>query len=308
MAHLTVYDDGTVLVIHGGCDPGTGVNTKVAQAIAITLGIPYDTIRVGESNTDITPKTGWNGGSTGIESQVEAARLAALKIKERLEPYKLKLSQSDAEPKKEPTWKEIVAAATADNMNQTITEYFMGIGSKNEFVLPQLQISRSDYFTWGVGCSEVEVDILTGEIRIIRSDMFTDAGNSLNPLIDIGQAEGAFVFGLSYYLQEEELNSSEGKPLYASTWTYKPYLGVDIPNDFRVALAENTTYPANIMGFKGIGEPPMVLSYTAVGALNQAIMASRVERGLNPWCEYSGPIGIDRRALAGELSQKDLVF
>jgi len=298
-------------VIHAGCDPGTGVNTKVAQAVAITLNIPYDSVRIGESNTDITPKTGWNGGSAGIESQVESARQCALKILDRLEPYKRKLSQPTEANKnpKDPTWKEIVAAATADNMNQTITDYFTGLGSKNEFILPKIQHTTvSDYFTWGVGSSEIELDILTGEIRIIRADIFTDVGNTINPLIDIGQSEGAFVFGLGYYFQEEELNSAEGKPLNASTWTYKPYLGMDIPRDFRVSLAENSVFSKNIMGFKGIGEPPMVLAYSVVGAFNQAIMASRAERGLNPMFTFTAPLTIDKRAILGELTVNDLTF
>jgi len=251
----------------------------------------------------------YNSGSAGIESQVEAARRAALKINERLAPYKLKLLSQAKEPKI-PTWKEIVAAATADNVNQTISENFTGVGSNitSELLLPRIQSTWNEYFTWGVGCSEVEVDILTGEVRIIRSDVFIDVGNTLNPLIDIGQTEGGFVFGLGYYLQEEEINSAEGRPLYSSTWTYKPWLGVDIPNDFRVELAENS-FKKNVMGFKGIGEPPMVLSYTVVGAIKQAIMDSRVERGLNPWgATLISPLTIDKRTLAAEISKKDLVF
>jgi len=296
MAHLTVYEDGSVLVIHGGADPGNGVNTKVTQAVSLTLGIPNESIRVGDCNTDITPKTGWNGGSAGIESTVEAVRLCCQKIIDRLNPYKLKLIQ-DSKESIEPTWKEIVSAATKDNITQTISEYYSGLGS---LLMPHLQPPVSDYYTCGVSCSEVEVDILTGEVRIIRSDIFIDVGNTLNPLIDIGQSEGAFVFGLGYFLQEEELNSTEGKPLYASTWTYKPSLGVDIPNDFRVELAD-TSYTQNIMGFKGVGEPPMVLSYSVIGAIKQAILASRVERGLTSWNLNNAPLTIDKRSLAGEV-------
>jgi xanthine dehydrogenase molybdopterin-binding subunit B/xanthine dehydrogenase iron-sulfur cluster and FAD-binding subunit A len=307
-AHLTIYDDGTVFVAHGGCEFGTGINTKVAQAVAITLGIPVDHIRIGDTTTDYIPKTGWNGGSVGSEANVEAARRCAVQLKDKLQPFKLKLWSEHPE-KKEPTWKEIIKLAVDNHIVQTYSDNYVPLGSQtSEKKGPKWQTHFCEYFSCGIGCTEAEVDILTGEVRLIRSDLIMDVGDTLNPLIDIGQTEGAFVFGLGYLLQEEELNSPQGKVLSSSTWTYKPWLGIDIPKDFRVSLADVTSFPKGVMGTKAIGEPPMILAYSAFGAVNQAINASRIERGLSPFVSAEGPFTIDRRTLASGLTEKDLIF
>jgi len=145
-------------------------------------------------------------------------------------------------------------------------------------------------------------------VVILRSDVNVDVGDTLNPIIDIGQIEGAFVFGLGYFLQEEELTGLDGTTLNNSTWTYKPCLGLDIPKDFRVELAQDSVFPKNVMGFKGVGEPPMVLSYSVVGAIQQAIFSSRAERGLPRHVIIDGPLTIDKRSDAAQVSSNQLQF
>jgi len=307
-AHLTLYDDGSVFVTHGGCDPGTGVNTKVAQAVALTLGIPYDSVRIGETTTDIIPKTGWNGGSSATDAHVEAARRASVQLKERLAKYKLDL-WSKSQDHKEPTFKEVVAAATADNVLQTASDSFVPLGTRSsEMMGPPWHLFPCQYHACGVGCSEVELDVLTGEVVVLRSDINVDVGDTLNPLIDIGQSEGGFVCGLGYFLQEEELTGFDGSSMHNSTWTYKPPLGLDIPKEFNVELAKDSVFPKNVMGFKGVGEPPMILSYSVVGAIEQAIFSSRAERGLPAHVIINSPLTIDKRSEAAQVSSQHLQF
>jgi len=127
-------------------------------------------------------------------------------------------------------------------------------------------------------------------------------------MIDIGQVEGGFAFGVGYFLQEEELTAPDGASLHNSTWTYKPCLGLDIPKDFRVELAKDSVFPKCVMGFKGVAEPPTVLSYSVVGAIKQAIFSSRAERGLLAHVIINAPLTIDKRSDVAEVSSNELIF
>jgi len=166
---------------------------------------------------------------------------------------------------------------------------------------------HADYFAYGVSVSEVEIDCLTGDIVILRSDILYDSGASINTIIDIGQAEGAFVMGIGYFTREEVLISPDGKLNTDSTWEYKIPCSLDIPQHFKVELLKNSTFPGGVMLAKGIGEPPMVLAYSVVGAIKRAITASRKERGL-PYPILNAPISIDSVQVACGLSKNDFVF
>ena len=125
------------------------------------------------------------------------------------------------------------------------------------------------YHSLGAACSEVEVDVLSGEMVVSRTDLLFDAGHSLNPLIDIGQAEGAFLMGQGFFTQEETIYQRDGTLTSDSTWEYKPPLNTQIPTDFRVELLKDAPFPMGIKQSKAVGEPPLVLAasiYTAVQA------------------------------------------
>jgi len=303
-AFINVGEDGSVIVYHAACEIGQGVHDKVATSVSVTLGCPFEKIRISDTNSDITPGS-FTGGSVGSEAAAEAARLAAIEIKERIQPFKLKLWAKT--PDKEPTWEQVVAEAKHNSVLLTSTGHFKPLGqAKDDERSVPWQHHFSDYHTWGAVVSEVEVDILTGEFIILRSDVYYDVGNSLNPLIDAGQAEGAFVFGIGYFLQEEELVSPDGKTVSNNTWTYKPPLAVNIPLDFRVEFLKDSNFPKGVFGCKAVGEPPMILAYSVMSALKQAIRASRVERGLPAYVQMDGPFTIDRRAVAAAVSSEHL--
>ncbi len=154
------------------------------------------------------------------------------------------------------------------------------------------------YFTYSAAVSEVEVDVLTGQFNIRRSDILYDTGKSLNPTIDVGQVEGAFVQGIGYLTSEEVIVDKNGVLLSDRPWNYKPPFSKDIPIDFRVTLkkskqqtASENTRPGNaaVKSSKGIGEPPFVLALSVFFAIKQAVMAARKERDLDPWFEMDAP-------------------
>lgn len=170
-----------------------------------------------------------------------------------------------------------------------------------------------DYWIFGCAVSEVEIDCLTGAKSIIRSDIIQDVGNSLNAQIDIGQTEGAFVQGLAFMLQEEVLiDHQTGFNHSQDTWEYKPPLVSDIPLELNVELHNKA--PVNerginyIAGSKAVGEPPILLSLSAVSAIKAAIKSSRVERGLSAEFEVQLPLSVDRIQQALELDQKEFTF
>lgn len=170
-----------------------------------------------------------------------------------------------------------------------------------------------DYFAFSGGVSEVEIDVLTGHKTVIRSDIVQDTGKSLNPMIDIGQTEGAFVYGMGYYFQEEVIMDPEtGATKTNDTWEYKPMLNGDIPIEFNVELwndKENPNPDKNaVRGSKATGEPPVLASATVYTALKAAIRASRVERGLSPDFELAIPATVDRVQAALELSVADMTL
>lgn len=169
---------------------------------------------------------------------------------------------------------------------------------------------------WGASSAEVELDVLTGEMNVVRADVLYDAGESMNPILDIGQIEGntsylyqyvpnrffykgGFVFGIGYLTQEEQLiDVNQGSNKALDTWNYKVPCVVDAPAQFNVELLKDSNYPINIRGAKAVGEPPVVLSYVVAGALREAIYASRTQRGLEAFTPINAPVTVDRRANA----------
>jgi len=144
-----------------------------------------------------------------------------------------------------------------------------------------------------VGASEVEVDILTGEVNILRTDIIYDCGKSLNPCVDIGQAEGAFMMGVGCMLREKVVFQKEGKDkgklISEGTWKYKITAFKDVPKIFNVSFHENSTFTKGILSSKASGEPPLVLAITVLLAVRYAIRSARVDAGLPQWFTLDSP-------------------
>jgi len=175
--------------------------------------------------------------------------------------------------------------------------------------LPQLPKDIWQYYVTGVACSEVEVDVLTGAHTVLRSDVMVDAGHSLSPLLDLGQVEGAFVYGLGMYTQEEILmDPSDGRNKCEGTWNYKPPNNKDTPQIFNVELVPGNKSSRTTYGSKGIGECSHVLAYSVVSAIKKAITTSRSERGLADDFRLDSPATPDRVQKALAVRPADLTL
>jgi xanthine dehydrogenase large subunit len=137
------------------------------------------------------------------------------------------------------------------------------------------------YFAYGAAVSEVLIDTLTGEWKLLRADVLYDAGASLNPAIDIGQVEGAFIQGMGWLTTEELCWNKDGKLTTHAPSTYKIPTVSDCPDDFRVALFNNRNVTDSIHRSKAVGEPPLLLPFSVFFALRDAV-ASVGDYRINP--------------------------
>ena len=266
-AIVNIFSDGSISLSTGGLEIGQGLNTKVAQCCAFALNAPLELIDVSvPSSTEKIAISSNTGGSATSECACEATMLACKVLAKRLEPYRKKISD----------WHQIVQAASNDNVFLSATAQYC----------PPL-ISAQDhfrYFVWGSALSIVELDVLTGEIQILRSDIVYDCGVSLNPLIDLGQVEGAFCFGIGTFLLEEVVrDATNGQMLSNGTWNYKPPTSKCIPVEFNVAfLKGSNNNPHGILSSKATGEPPYALANSVYFALRYCIDEARKANGCKP--------------------------
>ena len=246
--------DGTVLISHAGHEIGQGLNTKVAQAAAYALSklnaknpagfVPLDVIKIADINTDVMPNISMTGGSTTSEGCCASVMLCCEQLVERLKPVRDKLVAKAADPTTfEPSWKDIVAAAgdgislSSQARLEKPSAFPGGAGATNAQAVPKV---TKGYHNFGGAASEVEIDVLTGEMTIIQTDLVYDCGKSLNPAIDLGQCEGGFMMGLGFYLREDCLiDAKTGELVSDGTWEYKPPCSLDVPLQFNVEFLQD---------------------------------------------------------------------
>jgi len=268
-ALVTIYRDGTVLINHGGCELGQGINTKTAQSAAYTLGIAMEKIKIKDTDTSKVPFNTCTGGSMTSECSVKAVEDACLRLKDSLTLY----LEGGA------TWEQAVNQAFADGVCMAATGWWRN------------PVEGTEYSSCGVACSEVEVDVLSGEVQILQTDILMDFGTALNPAVDIGQLEGAFVMSLGYVLTEEVLFASDGQPLNIGTWHYKIPSAHDIPLKFNVELLDRPN-PSGVFKSKATAEPPMSLVTSVYIAVKEAIYSARVHSGETGWFPLGTPVTV----------------
>eukprot|EP00933_Yihiella_yeosuensis_P005199 TRINITY_DN109673_c0_g1_i1.p1 TRINITY_DN109673_c0_g1~~TRINITY_DN109673_c0_g1_i1.p1 ORF type:complete len:649 (-),score=146.48 TRINITY_DN109673_c0_g1_i1:97-1833(-) len=288
---------GGVTVFHGGCEIGQGVHTKVAQVVALTLGCPLEKVRVGDTSTEVVPNQRFTGGSCTSEVCCEAARRACVELNAKLEPHKEAFKKKE---NRDPTWEELTGAANHWVFGCDDKLSAVGIFSPQNNKYAKKVGGESaggewhgDYFTYGAGCSEVEVDVLTGERTILRSDVLYDVANSLNPGIDLGQVEGAFCWGIGYYLIEEPLFDKQGRERGQGVWEYKPPMASDMPIEFNAELLKDNPFKEGVLTTKAVGEPPFMLSYSVLGAVKKAVQSARQDAGLSCDLDLPMPCTVD---------------
>lgn len=153
--------------------------------------------------------------------------------------------------------------------------------------------------------SEIELDVLTGERQVLRSDVLYDVGQSINPGIDLGQVEGAFAMAIGYYCQEEPLFDAKGKERSGGVWEYKPPMAHEMPVEFRAELLREGKFDRGVLGGKAVGEPPFMLGYSVLGAVKHAIGAARASAGQSAAFKLPMPCTVDAVKLACGAAQLD---
>ncbi|XP_071965549.1 xanthine dehydrogenase/oxidase-like [Antedon mediterranea] len=295
-ALVIIYTDGSVLLTHGGVEMGQGLYTKMVQVASRTLGIPASRIHTNETSTATVPNTSPTSASVGSDLNGMAVKIACEKLCKRLEPYKKQ------EPNK--TWNEWVKAAYFDRVNLSATGFYKtpDIG----FDWQTKSGNPSYYFTYGVAVSEVEIDCLTGDHVVLRTDIVMDVGDSINPAIDIGQIEGAFVQGYGLYTLEEHRWSPTGQLLTKGPGFYKLPSFTDIPVTFNVSLLDGVPHEKVVCSSKAIGEPPLLLAGSVFFAIKDAIRAARRDAGKEEIFRLDSPATAERirMACADSITEK----
>ncbi|XP_011621346.1 indole-3-acetaldehyde oxidase [Amborella trichopoda] len=264
---VSILNDGSIVVEVGGIELGQGLWTKVKQMTAFALGRLwkdgndelYEKVRVVQADTISMVQGGMTAGSTTSESSCEAVRVACDVLGERLSPIKKTL----LEKAQEVSWDALVKQAYFQSVNMSASAYWVPDSSSNE------------YLNYGAAASEVEINLLTGASTILRTDMVYDCGRSLNPAMDLGQIEGAFVQGIGFFVLEEHVVDSDGMVTSNGTWTYKiPNLDT-IPKQFNVEMLSTGLHQDRVLSSKASGEPPLLLAGTVHCAIREAIKEAR---------------------------------
>jgi xanthine dehydrogenase large subunit len=289
-ALVHVYTDGTIHLNHGGTEMGQGLNTKVQQIVAHAFGVDPERVAVSATRTDKVPNTSATAASSGADLNGMAALNAAEAIKSRLIDLLVNEYETDADSISfennsvrfnggEISFTELASLAYVSRVSLSANGYY---------ATPKIHFDRASatgrpfyYYSHGVALTEVEIDTLTGENCVRRVDVLHDVGNSLNPAIDIGQIEGAFVQGMGWLTTEDLQWNAKGELASSGPATYKiPAIG-DTPAQFNVRLFDSANPEHTVFRSKAVGEPPFMLANSVWCALRDAV-ASVTDHRHNP--------------------------
>jgi xanthine dehydrogenase large subunit len=281
-ALVHIYVDGSVLVNHGGTEMGQGINTKVSQVVAHELGIPLSQVRASATDTSKVANTSATAASTGADLNGKAAQDAAGTLRKRLVEFAARSFGVAAD--------EVVLANGTVFAGKTVLPFAdlvqkaylarVQLWSDGFYATPGLSWDRETmsgnpfgYYAYGASVSEVIVDTLTGEWKLLKADCLYDAGNSLNPALDVGQVEGAFMQGMGWLTTEELWWNPQGKLMTHAPSTYKIPAVSDCPEVFNVRLFRNRNAFDSIHRSKAVGEPPLLLPFSVFLAIRDAVAA-----------------------------------
>ncbi len=290
-ALVHVYKDGTVQLNHGGTEMGQGLHTKVCQVVADVFQVDFDKVRITATNTSKVPNTSATAASSGADLNGKAAEAAARTIRDRLADFAASHFDTEVSLVKfaagyvhagshTVSFKELVQLAYAARVQLSSTGFYKT--PKIAWDRPKGKGRPFYYFAYGAAITEVIIDTLTGEYNILRADILHDAGQSLNPAIDIGQVEGGYVQGVGWLTSEELWWNDKGELKTHAPSTYKIPTGRDVPKDFRTALFEGINPEETIYRSKAVGEPPLMLGISAFLALRDAVAATGAANCIPP--------------------------
>jgi len=280
-ALVHVYTDGSMLVNHGGTEMGQGLNTKVAQVVAHELGVGFERVRATATDTTKVANTSATAASTGADLNGKAAQDAARQIRERLAALAAQIHGGKAEDVRFAN-DTVYANGQEMSFNDLVARGYLErvqLWSDGFYATPGLSWDREKmqgrpfyYYAYGAAVSEVLVDTLTGEWKLLRTDVLHDAGKSLNPAVDIGQVEGAFIQGMGWLTTEELVwHPQSGKLTTHAPSTYKIPTANDCPPVFNVRLFDGQNVEDSIHRSKAVGEPPLLLPFSVFFAIRDAV-------------------------------------
>jgi xanthine dehydrogenase large subunit len=279
-----VYTDGSVQVNHGGTEMGQGLNTKVAQVVADELGLPFERVRVTASDTGKVPNASATAASSGTDLNGRAAQFAARQVRERLADFVAQRQHCD--PKKVVfAHGQVSSPEAVIGWEQLVDDAYKArvqLWSDGFYKTPKIHYDKHTltgrpfyYFSYGAACSEVAIDTLTGESRVLKVDILHDVGTPINPAIDIGQIEGGFIQGVGWLTTEQLVWDAEGRLATHAPSTYKIPATGDVPEHFRIELWPEANREDNVFGSKAVGEPPFMLAISVWEALRDAAASAR---------------------------------
>ena len=285
-ALVHVYTDGSVQVNHGGTEMGQGLHTKVAQIVADELGVPFERVLVTASDTSKVPNASATAASSGTDLNGRAAQFAARNVRDNLASFVCGLDGCGAgairfegglviSPKQTRRWEDVVKDAYANRIQ---------LWSDGFYRTPKIHYDKTTltgrpfyYFAYGAACTEVAIDTLTGESRVLAVDILHDVGRSINPALDIGQIEGGFIQGMGWLTTEQLVWNDKGLLTTHAPSTYKIPATGDVPEHLSVQLWHEANREDNVGGSKAVGEPPFMLAISVYEALRSAIAAAKGE-------------------------------
>ncbi|MEO6566825.1 MAG: molybdopterin cofactor-binding domain-containing protein, partial [Casimicrobiaceae bacterium] len=309
-ALLHLYNDGTLLLNHGGTEMGQGLFTKVAQVVAQELGVPLDSVRVSAADTSKVPNASPTAASSGSDLNGMAARDAARTLRDRLASFAA--AQFACDPQLVAFNDGVVTAGTTTlPFAELARKAYMArvqLSATGFYATPKVHYDRKTltgrpffYFAYGAAVAEVAIDTLTGEHRLLAVDILHDAGTSLNPALDRGQIEGGFIQGWGWLAMEELWWNERGELKTYAPSTYKIPTAHDVPAHFRVDFFDAPNREDTIYRSKAVGEPPLMLALSGFQALRDAI-ASVGAAGMAPHLDAPAT---DERILASVTALRE---
>ena len=309
-ALVNIYQDGSVSVNHGGTEMGQGLNTKMAQVAADGLGIPVSLVRVTATDTQKVPNASATAASSGADINGAAINNACDQLRGRLAAVAARMlgcTEADVQLAgghatgggKAVAWAALVKQAWLDRVGLGVTGFYMTPDIKYDFMT--LQGRAFYYFCYGAAVTEVEVDNRTGEWWLKAVDIVHDVGRSINPAIDRGQIEGAYIQGMGWLTMEECVWDKKGKLLTHGPSTYKIPVASDVPEHFKVSLFDGENVKPTPFRSKAVGEPPLMLALSAYFAVRDAVAANG---GYQARVQMDAPATPERILLACESTRR----
>jgi xanthine dehydrogenase large subunit len=278
LVHL--YQDGSIQLNHGGTEMGQGLNVKVAQVVAEEFGVDLDHVMITATTTAKVPNTSATAASSGSDMNGMAAKNAAGAIKERLIQFAAESRNVPVDQIEFRDNRVFIGNESLGFPEFLRQAYFarISLSSTGFYRTPKIHWDKDAargrpffYFSYGAACSEVLVDITTGEMKVTRVDIVHDVGRSLNPAVDIGQIEGGFVQGMGWLTTEELVFTSDGRLASHAPSTYKIPCSSDVPEHFRVTLWDRANREETIYRSKAVGEPPLMLAISVFSAIADVV-------------------------------------